>query len=168
MSFQIEIVKVDVERKGKYSTASVSHKTADGKIDNKKVQSFTYKEVFNTLSQAQPGDLFEIESQKIKNEKDGKEYWTWTSVNSVGKAGTTSGPSMAKTVKSSYETPTERAARQVYIVRQSSISNAVAYFEAKGDTRFDPDAVIDVAKRFEAYVFSNAVSLETVLPSEVE
>ena len=174
MSFQIEIVKVTVESKGKYRVAVVDHKTADGKVDSKKIMSFTFKDVFDTLSNAKQGDVFDIDSKKIKNEKDGKEYWTWVAANSLGKAGTSTGnqtnsSKVVSAVRSSYETPEERAARQVYIVRQSSLSNAVAYFEAKGDTKFDPDAVIDVAKRFETYVFSNESLPETkILPSEVE
>jgi len=167
MSFTIEILKVGVESKGKYRVATVDHKTSDGKVDSKKLMSFANKdfpstaETFKTLSQAQQGDQFEIESKKDTNG-----FWQWVSASSVGKntGGATSavGSRVGQAVRSTYETPDERAARQIYIVRQSSIANAVAYFEAKGDSKFDPDAVIETAKRFEAYVFA-----KDVIPAEV-
>ena len=171
MSFQIEILNVKTESQGKFRVAMVNHKQG-GKVDSKRLVSFgPGKAAFDALNQAQQGDVFDIESQKSKNEKDGKEYWTWVAATSAGKAnGTSPAKTTSPAVRSSYETPSERAARQVYIVRQSSISNAVAYFEAKGDTEFDPDAVIDVAKQFEAYVFSTDgySPNNLVLPSEVE
>lgn len=53
--------------------------------------------------------------------------------------------------KSTYETPEERAARQVMIVRQSSISSAVAALklDKAALNAFD---VLEMAKVFEAYV----------------
>jgi hypothetical protein len=154
MTFPIEIINVKVENKGKYRAAIVNHKTADGKVDSKPIMSFTYKDVFATLSTAQQGDKFEVDSQKIKNEKDGKEYWTWVAVTPMGKSGEVTTNKVAQSVRSSYETPEERAARQVYIVRQSSISAAIALAEvnkAKGAT---VEEIIQVAKTFEDYVFN--------------
>jgi hypothetical protein len=55
--------------------------------------------------------------------------------------------------KSTYETPEERAARQVLIVRQSSISSAVEF--AVAHKVKDPQEVIAIAKQFEDYVFGN-------------
>lgn len=168
MSFNIEIIKVNVSSQGKFRKAVVDHKTSDGKVDSKQLVSFgAGKAAFDTLSQAQQGDQFEIESKKVKNEKDGKEYWTWIAASPAGKA---NGASPAKTtspaVRSSYETPGERAARQVYIVRQNSVANAIAYFAEQAGPQFTVEDVIAVAKQFEAYVFSN--STDVVLPSEVE
>lgn len=162
MSFQIEVLKVTVENKGKYRVAIVDHKTSDGKVDSKKVMSFTNKEVFATLSQSQQGDQYEIVSEKDKNG-----YWQWTSVVSVGKAnGTSPAKAIGSAVRSTYETAEERAARQVYIVRQSSISAAIAFYAAaqpKGVVDVNCDDIIALAKEFEAYVFAK----EEVQPSEV-
>lgn len=165
MSFQIEILKVGVESRGKFKTATVDHKTSDGKVDSKKIQSFTFKDVFEVLTQAKPGEVFDIESKKIKNEKDGKEYWTW--VAAVKKDGQISSnpTSNVKAVRSSYETPEERAARQVYIVRQSSVANAVALLARDGIPP-NPAEVIAVARQFEAYVFETSGSQPQ--PAEVE
>lgn len=155
MSFQIEVLKVAVENKGKYRVAIVDHKTSDGKVDSKKVMSFVAKDVFETLSKAQQGDSFEIVSEKDKNG-----YWQWISATALGKsAGGTSGAKSGP-ARSTYETSDERAARQVYIVRQSSIANAIAF---QNGTERSVDDIIEVAKQFEAYVFS-----KDVIPEEVE
>lgn len=61
--------------------------------------------------------------------------------------------------KSTYETPEERAKKQVYIVRQSSITAALTYI---GDTKkVSTNDVIAIAKQFEAYVFDNQVELDS-------
>ncbi len=161
---QIEIIKVEVTSKGKYRQANVAYKGPNGKVEGKQLVSFVYKDVFEKLSNASPGDVFDVKSEKVLNEKDQKEYWQWTEAVLGGKsAGSDSGvqgqTSVSKTpVRSSYETPEERAARQVYIVRQSSLSTAVELVKAtypKGvPTDFSTDAIIELAKKFEDYVFA--------------
>lgn len=162
MSFQIEILKVGVENKGKYRVAVIDHKTADGKVDSKKVMSFVNKDVFTTLSAAQTGDQFDVTSEKDKNG-----YWQWIAVVPAGKA---NGASLAKTagsnVRSSYETPEERAARQIYIVRQSSISSAVEFLKDKKVT--STEDIIELAKDFEQYVFGYSFDEEKETSAEVE
>jgi hypothetical protein len=163
MSFNIEILKVGVENKGKYRVAVIDHKTSEGKVDSKKVMSFVNKEVFTTLSQAQPGDVFEITSEKDKNG-----YWQWTSANAAGKNTGASTGAAKSPVRSTYETPEERAAKQVYIVRQSSLANAIAYYASNpnpDDKVYSEDDVVQLAKIFEDYVF-NGVKDE-VIPTEV-
>lgn len=59
---------------------------------------------------------------------------------------------------SNYETPQERAKRQVYIVRQSSLTTALDLIkfnasEARGDVQIAPEAVIEIARKFEEFVF---------------
>lgn len=155
--FNIEIINVKVENKGKYKVAVVNHKTTDGKVDSKNVFSFgAAKPAFTELVNATQGDVFEIDSQKIKNEKDGKEYWTWVAAKRVD-AGSVKGTGapVAKTApKSSYESTEERAARQVYIVRQSSIANAIEYLGYWEQKDVNVDKIISVAKQFEDYVFN--------------
>jgi hypothetical protein len=129
--------------------------------------SFSNKDVFNTLSKAGFGDVFEV--TRVKNDKG---FWDWTSLSSGGMAssettsntgtvGTNTNTSPMKgtvTPKSNYETAEERAARQVLIVRQSSISSAVEL--AVVNKVKDPQEVIKIAKEFEAYVFGNDVKEE--------
>ena len=56
--------------------------------------------------------------------------------------------------KSTYETPEERAKRQVLIVRQSSLSSAIELLKTDKKSPTVPE-VLQVAKQFEAYVFGN-------------
>lgn len=166
--FNIEILKVTVTPQGKFRVAVVDHKTSDGKVDSKRLVSFgAGKPAFDVLSQAQQGDVFEIESKKVKNEKDGKEYWTWVAASSAGKAnGTSAAKTTSSVVRASYETPTERAARQVYIVRQSSIANAIAF---QNGTKRTVEDILNIARQFEGYVFgADSLIKDELLPSEVE
>ncbi len=70
--------------------------------------------------------------------------------------------STATPYKSTYETPEERAKKQIYIVRQSTIAQAINLLSvgAKGAPKIDD--VLSVAKVFEDYVFG-----ETVKPMDV-
>lgn len=163
-NMQIEVVANPVSTvptaKGSYQVIDLAYKNKSfqDKLEGKKVMSFTNKDVFAALQKAQFGDIFEI--SRIKNDKG---FWDWTAVNSGGvgmdasaSVPTTSAPtaSLVKgtvTPKSNYETAEERAARQVLIVRQSSISSAVEF--AVANTLKDAQAVIAIAKEFEAYVF---------------
>ncbi len=111
------------------------------------------KEVFQKIRGAKVGDKFEIELRK-----DG-EFYNWIGANQIlsdyptAPAAPTKGVSAV--AKSTYETSEERAARQVYIVRQSSIANAIAFY---GPRAITVDDVIDTAKKFETYVFEKSLA----------
>lgn len=154
---QIEVSQVAVENKGKYKVATVTYKGPDGKVEQKNLMSFgDSKAAYDKLSQATQGDLIEVTPTKIAN-KDGKEFWHWLAPTVVGKAGISgkagaSNASPSASPRSTYETPEERARRQVLIVRQSSVSNAIAYCEyakAKGGL----DEVLKVAQVIADFVF---------------
>lgn len=160
MAFTIEIVTVTCSTvptaKGSYECLEVYHKK-DGEAQKpKKVMSFVNKEVFNTLKKASAGDVFTVTA-----EKDAKDYWQWTKVVS-GAAPSSSSSSASsapagKVVGSNWETAEERAKKQVYIVRQSSISAAVALL-ADSKIKATPEDVIATAKKFEAYVFATELA----------
>ena len=140
---QIRITeKTDVTDKGKYKEALVKY-SQDGQDKEKKVMSFAQKETYNTLVNASPGEVYEI-----KTVKDGK-FWNWESATlcspgaAVAPSGGTSGGS-----KGNWETAEERAMRQVWIIRQSSIASACHLLAGSGNT----EDVLEAAKRFEAYV----------------
>lgn len=150
---QIEVLSVSVEDKGKYKMMEVAYKASDGKVTSKRVMSFgAAAEVFKRLTSAKQGDSFEI-----KSEKNEKGYWDWVGIGDPGTAsaapaarsGGTSNPSP----KSTYETSEERANRQVLIVRQSSLSNAVDYLALNTKKVPSVQEVVEVAKFFESYVF---------------
>ena len=145
----VEVIRVDVESKGKYQAADVIYKGPEGKAHTKKLVSFSNKEVFKLLSEAQPGDLFQVNSEKDENG-----YWQWVAAVAVGKnTGGAASPVVGKaSPKSTYETSEERAFRQVLIVRQSSLSSAIALLK---DAKHTPsvEEVLDVAKQFERAIF---------------
>jgi hypothetical protein len=142
---QIRITeKTDVTDKGKYKEALVKY-SQDGQDKEKKVMSFAQKETYNTLVAAAPGEVYEI-----KTVKDGK-FWNWESATlcSPGAAVAPSGGSSGGS-KGNWETAEERAMRQVWIIRQSSIASACNLYSTLGAP--DIDGVLEAAKRFEAYV----------------
>lgn len=175
-TMQIEIVANPVSTvptaKGSYQVIDLAYKNKSfqDKLEGKKVMSFTNKDVFTALQKASFGDVFNV--SRTKNDKG---FWDWTAVSSDGVVNNVSsaptsnssgtGPSIVKgtvTPKSNYETAEERAARQVLIVRQSSVSSAVDL--AVANKIKDPQEVINIAKEFEAYVFG----LSTVSSQPVE
>ncbi len=150
---QIEVLGVGVENKGKYRVAKVDYKNVEtGKIDGKQIMSFTYKDVFKAVSEAKQGDVFDVRA-----EKNDKGYWDWIEIASVGKnVGTETrkeGYSQATKTSRDFETSEERAKKQVYIVRQSSISAAIEFLKRTDGPVTEQD-VINVAKEFEGYVFA--------------
>lgn len=140
-----------------YSYIELAYKGEDGKVQGKKVMPFgESKQVADMLGQAQPSEVWNI--TMVKNEGTG--YWDWTNAKkSDGTATTTTEASSASTTRqpagkvigSTYETPDERARKQVYIVRQSSITAALSFHNGKAKSTAD---VINTAKEFEKFVFS--------------
>lgn len=152
-----------------YQQMVVTHQeVGKDKPDGKKIFDFnTPKEVWETLKTAEIGATFEVERQKDK--KEGK-YWEWIAIRPVDASSPTavasspvaatpaqySGTSSAGTTRvGNWETPEERAKKQVYIVRQSSLSNAIEYHKGEEATT---DDIIQTARIFENYVFDNGVT----------
>jgi len=113
---------------------------------------------FNPNIKLALGNLNQGETFTMVKEKEG-EFWNVKSITTGGSQPTSSSTPDSQvqgkaytSPKSTYETPEERALRQVMIVRQSSLSNAVAMFAAQGIKKLSPQEVITVAKQFESYV----------------
>jgi len=155
--------------KGSYQVIELAYKNKSfqDKLEGKKVMSFTNKDVFAALQKASFGDVFNV--SRVKNDKG---FWDWTAVSADGAdapqssgsggavasnngATTMSGANTLKTgtvaPKSNYETSEERAARQVLIVKQSSISSAVDL--AVANKIKDPKEVLAIAQQFHDWVF---------------
>lgn len=159
MQIQIQFISADVEDKGKYKMAEVAYKDiAKGQVSSKKLMSFNNPAVYKTIVDAKKGETYNIEMQK-----NDKGYWDWIAASLAGGAGTSNAPETAAKAsgstgftspKSTYETPEERAKKQVYIVRQSSLSTAVEYLAGTGAIKkASAQDVIFCAKEFEGYVF---------------
>lgn len=160
---KIKVVAVEVgsakSKAGKdYEFVEVTYKNLsfDGKVESKKHNQYGDKTVFATLKDAQPGAEFTIERKK-----DDAGYWQWIGITSGSGASSSSSSSGTSSVskgatpapKSTYETPEERAKKQVYIVRQSSVTAALNFMELTKQNKASVSDVVDVAKIFEAYVF---------------
>jgi cell division protein FtsW (lipid II flippase) len=95
-------------------------------------------------------------------------YWNWTSIKVADAAAakqiaaqvTSPAATQPRAVAAkpervgSWETPDERSAKQVYIVRQSSIANAIALV---GAGKAEVSQVLKIAKQFEDFVFASGI-----------
>lgn len=132
-----------------YQSIEVTYKNESGQVANKKLMSFSNPSVFNYIKELEKGAQVNVTTTK-----DANGYWQWTGIGGDGSVATpqTKAPAQAggRVTGSNYETKEERAARQVYIIRQSSLSTAVDLL-GTGSKVAD---VIATAKEFEAYVFA--------------
>ena len=145
----ITVNGVIIDDRGTFQIAKINF-TGDGKTSTRNVVS-SKKFVYPILSKAQAGETFE--TTEAKNDKG---YDEWTSAKKVegGQATTSQAGSKAASTspRSTYEPPEERAARQIYIIRQSSLSTATAILSVGAKTLKAAD-VLAVAKELEDYVF---------------
>lgn len=139
-----------------YKAMEVTFKNEQGQVSSKKIMEFdkVLSKIFPTFVK---GDVVDVLSVK---EGD---YWQWKGATLAGQGGAgTSGPasntaapsnSVAAKSSSNYETSEERAKKQVYIVRQSSISAAINLLGTGAKAPANLTLVLDTAKGFEDYVF---------------
>lgn len=149
MSYKITVLKVDVTKAAKgYYVAEIAYKTDDGKTKGMKVLDFVQKDVFKVIKDAKPGDVLDADF-----EQNAKGYWQFAQVVKTGeKVEVSASTSEAKKSPGNWETSVERAARQVMIVRQSSLSNAINFSELIKNTKADLEDIVAIAKVFENYV----------------
>lgn len=158
MNLNLQVLNVQTStgtsKTGKaFQTAEVAYKNlADGKVQSKKITS--YSPIYKNVAELAPGSNINVVS-----EKNG-DFWEWTSVipSAPGeqpvKSETPWGNKYATTnVKTNtYETPEERAKRQVYIVKQSSVSSAISLLTTGATSPPTLGAVLDVAQNIFNYV----------------
>jgi hypothetical protein len=140
-----------------FQTADAAYKnnSFQGKVEGKKVTQYN-EAAFKVLADPSSiGKTFEVEIEK----KDG--FNNWVSMKQVGAndavqpaaAAAPRAASAASTpVRSTYETPEERAIKQVYIVKQSSVSNAIATLSV-GAKKLEPADVLKLAQEYTDFVF---------------
>lgn len=168
---QISILNVQsttqTAKSGKpYQQLEVAYKnlTFSGKIESKKLMPFgAQKAAFDALANAQAGAVFEV--TVVKNDHG---YNDWTAVVqappgaaqsasagsiNTGKTGSIMGQTTQ--VKSTYETPEERAKKQVYIIRQSSLSSAISMLTPGAKSPLKVSEVIDIADELFAWVMQS-------------
>ena len=155
MQIQIQFIDADIQDKGKYKMAEIAYKDlVKGQTSSKKLMSFSNPVVYKTLTDAKKGEVYNVEL--VKNEKG---FWDWTAVSVANGVNTATGgsgePSKGTpftSPKSTYETPEERAKKQVYIVRQSSIANAIDTLKTDKKSP-SVQEVLEVADQYVDYVF---------------
>lgn len=176
LGIQIEVLSQKVVTKpaktpGKtYTALEVAYKnlTFQGKVEGKNIMSFGVTEdTFKELSNASTGDVYDVEV--VKNSGG---FLDWVSVKKGSAAapaasasasrppsGNTSSPTQ---VRSTYETPEERAKKQIFIVRQSSISSAIDLLSIGAKSAPTVDAILETASKFEQFVFGEGTPNEPV------
>lgn len=168
----IKIVAVASELKTNAKGTSYKSLTVDFRDENNKLSSKTInvfgaqKRTGEILEEASPGQVYEVTA--VKNNAG---YWDWIDARiTTEQLGSTSTVSTAQAsskpqtnTSRGFETPEERAKKQVYIVRQSSLANAVATLSVGVKTPPSPEDVIKVARLYEGYVFDTNVGAEDVV-----
>lgn len=151
-------ISTGTDKNGKpYQIADVAFKnnTYGGKVEGKKITSYN-KAAFDVLAVAMPGDIYEITTEKKG------QYVEWTAMVKATAGSPAPAPqafagrttATNPSPRSNYETPEERAQRQVFIVRQSSIANAVSALSVGAKSALKAGEVVALAKEFESYVFA--------------
>lgn len=157
MGFQVKIQEVNVEfvKNGKngYEVANVNY-IYKGEAKTTKIMSFSNPQVFKDV-QKLVGKTVEVDTTQ-----NGK-YTNWAKLTPVADSpdqqpsvGGKSDVVKSTAVRSTYETPEERAQRQLMIVRQSSISNALAFVAQQGAEAASIEQVLAVAQEFVDFVYA--------------
>jgi hypothetical protein len=149
----VSIENVPGRGRGKgYSNAVVIY---DLRGEEKKwtIRSFSNPEVFKRVQE------YVGQTVEVTTGKNDAGYDEWKSVAPVGANNTTNvaSPGVSGTTRvsgSNYETKEERAARQVLIVKQSSLSSAVETLSPGAKAALDPNAVIELAQKYTDWVFA--------------
>lgn len=142
-----------------YQEIELTFKDDQGKTGSRKILSFT-TDIYKAVQGLQRGASVNVNRQK--NDKTG--YWDWISFGEAPAGQVTSAPATGgstKVVGSNYETKEERAARQVMIVRQSSLSTAVAALTVGAKGSLKASDIIPLAKELEGYVLGTIQTRET-------
>lgn len=157
---QIQIIATSVETKatakGSYQILEATYKnlTYQGKTESKKIMSFGANgPAFKALADAQPGSTWEV--TVVKNAQG---YNDWTSVQPATGTAAPAAPNKvtnnsAPAARSSYETPEERAQRQVLIVKQSSLGHALTLLCTGAKSAPKLEEVLDTAQKITDFVF---------------
>ena len=160
---RIKILDVSVETvstgKKPYKKAVVAY-MSEGQARTQSVIDFANPDVFKKLSQ------YVGKEADVVVTKNAGGYNQWASIADVGEGPppATQSPvgspaqaavgGVARVTGSNYETPAERAVKQVYIVKQSSLSAAIALAVANKEKQSVEDT-IRVAQQFVDFVFDN-------------
>lgn len=147
--FQTEYVS-----KGKqgYEKGTVTY-TVNGQNRTQSMVSFTNPAVFKLLKEVSSGTVLEVE---ITKNAAGYNQWASASRVEAGAAPAATASPAVRVSGSNYETADERKLKQMFIVKQSSISSAIALLTAglkPGAEAPGVGQVLDVAQEFVDFVY---------------
>lgn len=149
-----------VKGKSRYSKAAVAY-SFNGEARTQNIMSFVNPDVFKKV-QEMVGQTVEV--SLTKNSAGYNEWAAITNVDDIKERPTQDFATVATTAPvglaaaatrvtgSNYETPTERAQKQVYIVKQSSITAAIGVANLNKE-KATPEEIIESARKFVNYVF---------------
>jgi hypothetical protein len=142
------VLKSATSKAGKpYKLHEIAYKNLDnGKVEEAKINQ--YSDLFSKVAEMQAGMNFTVTKEKVND------FWTWVKVDIMSDKPTAAAPTSAAGYKSTYETPEERARRQVLIVRQSSLANAVAMLSPGAKGSIKKEDVLVLAQQLSEWVFS--------------
>jgi hypothetical protein len=149
---QINVINVALSQApgNKYQIAEVIYKNDRGDTQTKKLMSFANPATYATLKDAKNGDVFTI--TQVKNDKG---FWDWTSATAgaaaEANAGATGATKSFTPTKSSYETTEERARRQILIVKQSCLAQAINF------DKTNLDNTLEIADKLVSWVLEEPV-----------
>lgn len=159
--------------KGSYQQLEVAFKNLDsGKLESKKLMSFVKPDnAYKALNDAKVGDTFTITSIK----KEGDQYWTWTEATahapgSPATASTGASNTSAATTpaRSNYETPEERAKKQVFIIKQSCLAQAIASMSVGAKTPPSRTTILEEAQAYVDWVMGEKKVSVLDMPSDFD
>lgn len=143
--------------------------TFQGKVEGRKLFSFGgNKGGYDVLVNGKSGEIYEIYIEKSPSGFN--EWFSAKKLESDPSSATTPGstPSQprvnAVTPKSSYPSDEERAKVQIYIVRQSTLAQAVNVHTVGAKTPPKLDDILATAKVFEDHVFGTTKEVEAAPP----
>lgn len=150
---RVKILDVNIEKvvKGRnmYQVATVAY-SSNGEARTQKVMSFANPDVFKSLPD------FVGKEADVTVTKNDSGYNQWAAIKAPGSEVPEASPTATaaagtRVTGSNYETREERANKQVYIVKQSSIGSAIETLAAMGELS-SPARVIEVAQIYVDYV----------------
>lgn len=159
MTFRIVIQEVKIEEvrngKNKYDKAEVVY-SSNGQNRTQKIMSFSNPAIFAQVRKMVSGETYDVEV--VKNDA-GFNQWAKIVATSGEAAPVADGkPAPAgRTSVSTYETAEERKIKQMYIIKQSSISSAIEFSKHPqfAGAKVSVEDLLVTAQQFVDFVYGN-------------
>lgn len=149
MKVTIKDVSVEWVAKGKakYGKATVAY-TYNGEQRSQNIMSFANPSVFKQVQELVGQEV------EVTLTKNAQGYSEWSAIGVGESSSTVASPTSTRVTGSNYETAEERAKKQVYIIKQSSIANAIEIAKSDG-IGLSVAGVLDIAQQLTDWVLNN-------------